>query len=162
MSDTYISPVEDTAETDASHPDFQVRYKTPGGNQPIFALEVGFSQSSKSLEKRVRQLFRETAVRACIMVDIKETPSYNNPFTYGSEEVRNANLEKYNSEQQRTTPRRSLHVLDSNNPFSPILIHGVQWVGELTGVVQVFGKDPETGEAAEKTKKMVSPETISA
>ena len=134
----------------------QYMTKTPGGNQPIFALEVGFSQSSKSLEGRVWDLLRDTAVKVCIVVDIRETPSYNNPLTYGTEEVRNDNVEKYSLERLRITPRRSLHLLDDNNPFSPILIHGVQWAGELTGAVQVFGKDPKTGKAVEKTKKMVS------
>lgn len=41
-------------------------------------------------------------------------------------------------------------------PFGPVVFYGIQWMGELTAAVQVFGKDPVTGEVFARTPKTVS------
>lgn len=147
-------------EVNTLYPDAQVSYHAPGGyprflEYALFALEIGFSQPIEEVEERVRRLLRMTAIKTCIMFVIEETPHYRNPFKRGVLETCKANIETYASQRQKTSPDNSVHKLDSDSRCSPVLIHGVQWVGEMTGVVQVFVKDSETGEAVERTKKMV-------
>ncbi|EFE43668.1 hypothetical protein TRV_01558 [Trichophyton verrucosum HKI 0517] len=38
--------------------------------------------------------------------------------------------------------------------FSPVVLYGIQWVGELTAAVQVFGKDSVTGEVVARTPRV--------
>lgn len=159
---------------DISSPDLQLVYEPPGDGPlaTIFAVEVGFSQDSEDLKERVNQLFLETPVKVCVMVDIKEAPKYKSPFardkdikykkakyketTNKKETQRKTNLEIYQSQSRITTLQDSFRYQDEDDKLSPILIYGVQWVGTLTGVIQVFAKDPATGEVVEKMDKMVS------
>lgn len=99
-----------------------------------------------------------------IAVDIKETPSYKNPlkkkYEDPSKEGHYPN-QFYEPLRQQKGPQTPIYFEDSQSPsHSPVLIHGVRWVGELTGLVQVFAKDPETGKIVAKTKKVVSTENI--
>lgn len=165
-----------TAGKRLCNPDLQVVYQPPGNLRlaAIFALEIGFAQDSKSLKEAVDRLLLETPVKVCVMIDVKESPKYRSPAvkdkdteykkmkSKGEETKKNkgtkreSNLKILLSQRRKTTWEDSFHYQDEDNLLSPISIFGLQWVGELTGVVQVFAKGPMPGEILEKTKNIVS------
>lgn len=116
-------------------------------------MEVGFSQPSEDLEEKVRKLIRNTTVKICHSIDIKEKPYYKNPFKLESSERSMVNFKTCESQLEKTSPTRSVCLEDNDNPYSPIQVLGVRWVGELTGTVQVFGKDLETGGRLQSQRK---------
>jgi hypothetical protein len=157
-----------------SDPDLQLLQSGKGKRIPksIFAIEVGFSQPSEDLEERVKRLLRESTVKVAMLFDIKETPKYKNPFTINEPKnlrrtgnmskttdtkptTAEIHIETYKSQRSQTDLESSLCLEDSRNPYSPVFIYGVRWVGELTGVVQVFAKDPVSGDVVARTKKTV-------
>ena len=157
--DSLASPVDSPLSLLELHdPDLQLAYIAPdtGLYETIFAVELGFCQPSQDLEDCARALIRDTSVKTCLLVDIKERPYYKNPFRLESLEKSIANLQTCKSQLETTSLERSVCLEDGDNPYSPVQVLGLRWVGELTATVQVFGKDPETGEAVPKTKRMVS------
>jgi hypothetical protein len=70
---------------DVSIPDLHVTYTDEKAgllSAPIFAVEIGFSETPESLEESVRGLLTQVPlVKVVLMVDIKESPSYKNPLS---------------------------------------------------------------------------------
>ncbi|KLJ05859.1 hypothetical protein EMPG_10713 [Blastomyces silverae] len=139
-------------------PDLQMLWQTDSGRLRIFAVEVAFSQKSEDAEARVKALLRDTTIRAALMIDVKEEPSYNNPLLVEDNiELYRENMKRYKS-KQRTQLDEFETLADryaqGRPPFSPIFVHGLLWTGELTAAVQVFAKDPTTGEPVQKTDRI--------
>ncbi|KAM5447706.1 hypothetical protein McanCB56680_007003 [Microsporum canis] len=92
-------------------------------------------------------------VRVAMAVDMEETPNYENPFS------KQENISIYKSNMDNH-PGADIEALIAQNcerrpPFTPISIHGLRWAGELNASIQVFAKDPITGEPIEKAPRTV-------
>lgn len=159
-----------------SEPDFQIRYRQIGNpmSDPGIAFEIGFSQPSEELEQKVKALLENSPAKVAVLFDFKESPNYRNPFiwyktgngnraqadkTNRTVPLNRTNIEIFKSQRQQTDAENSMCLENSRNPYGPLLVYGLRWVGELTGSVQVFAKDLETGKAIARTRKMVSAQT---
>lgn len=137
---------------DELSPDLQlIRHLERFRSVPVFALMVGFAHSSEKLKERAKELILQTPVKVCMMVDIKESPVYENPLVRDKK-----NWDILESQSSTITMNDSVRYLDKEEETSPILIYEIPWAGRLTGVVQVFAKDLVTGGIIEETPKMVS------
>ncbi|PGH04558.1 hypothetical protein GX51_03389 [Blastomyces parvus] len=141
-----------------SDPDLQLLWKTGSGRLRVFAVAVAFSQKNEDAEARIKALLRDTTIRAALMIDVKEEPSYNNPLLVEDNiKLYKENMKRYMSKQK--TPLDEFEILadryaQGRPPFSPIFVHGLLWTGELTAAVQVFAKDPTAGEPVQKTDRI--------
>ncbi|EFE32630.1 uncharacterized protein ARB_00455 [Trichophyton benhamiae CBS 112371] len=138
-------------DDDLPDPDLQMVWRSNMGVIPVLAMEVGFSQPSLDLEMTIRKLLQKASVKVGILVDIKESPSYKNP-------LRNEqNIEICKAAMQASTDKPELLIEQycaGRELFSPVVLYGIQWVGELTAAVQVFGKDSVTGEVVARTPRV--------
>ncbi|EZF28864.1 hypothetical protein H101_07446 [Trichophyton interdigitale H6] len=148
-----FSFMEDTEIDDAlPGPDLQMVWLSNIGVIPVLAMEVGFSQPSLDLEMTIRNLLQKTSVKVGILVDIKESPSYKNPLR------KEQNIEICKAAMQASTDKPELLIdqyCAGRELFSPVVLYGIQWVGELTAAVQVFGKDSVTGDVVARTPRVV-------
>lgn len=134
-------------------PDIQMVIDSKSGMESVLAVEVGFSQTSADLEKRVRRLIEKTTVKVAMLFDIKEIPNYKNPLR--TEE----NKKIYHSERIAHPGNPSVLIRQyckGRVPYSPVFLYGARWMGELTAAVQVFGKSTSTGEPIPRTPRIVS------
>ncbi|EFE42608.1 hypothetical protein TRV_02642 [Trichophyton verrucosum HKI 0517] len=132
-------------------PDIQMVIDSEWGMESVFAVEVGFSQTSVDLEKRMRHLIEKTTVKVAMLFDIKETPNYKNPLQ--TEE----NKKIYHSERMARPGNPSVLIQQyckGRAPYSPVFLYGARWMGELTAAVQVFGKSTSTGEPITRTPRI--------
>ncbi|KDB20272.1 hypothetical protein H109_07776 [Trichophyton interdigitale MR816] len=147
-----FSFMEDTEIDDAlPGPDLQMVWLSNIGVIPVLAMEVGFSQPSLDLEMTIRNLLQKTSVKVGILVDIKESPSYKNPLR------KEQNIEICKAAMQASTDKPELLIdqyCAGRELFSPVVLYGIQWVGELTAAVQVFGKDSVTGDVVARTPRV--------
>lgn len=132
-----------------SIPDLQITYTDEAAKllcEPIFVLEVGFSQSSKDLEESVRNILEELPlVKAAILVDIKESPRYQNPLR----KTENAGIIRRAIQTDPTSLRENLYVEEPTGKYGPLWRFGIRWLGELNATAQVWTKDS-------KNKKVVA------
>lgn len=151
-----------------SDPNLQLCYspKSEGEYRPLLTVEIGFSQPSEDLENTIKAYLERTSVKVALMFDFKESPKYKNPFVTrkaaGKDRaadqkswLNRENLE-YSKKFYREECIRGSFCLENNDPYSPELVNGLRWAGGVTGLVQVFSKNPETGTAVARTNKMVS------
>ena len=162
--DTIVAPPR------ISDPDLQLVFEEPGSAssktslRPTLAVEVAGAQSSDELELRARELLRETSARVVIAIDIKEHPKYDNPLEESKKFVK---LDQFCQALRHGSDRWEGELLqdlaelaDERVPYSPTFIRGLRWVGELTGIIQVFAKDSKTGAIVARTKKLVGSECL--
>ncbi|KAK2808505.1 hypothetical protein FQN50_004714 [Emmonsiellopsis sp. PD_5] len=142
----------------SSDPDLQMLWQTDSGRLRVFAVAVAFSQKSEDAEARVKALLRDTTVRAALMIDVNEEPSYKNPLLVEENiELYKENMKRYKSKQKTQLDEFETladRYAQGRPPFSPIFVYGLLWTGELTAAVQVFAKDPTTGEPVQKTDRI--------
>ncbi|EFE31265.1 uncharacterized protein ARB_01887 [Trichophyton benhamiae CBS 112371] len=132
-------------------PDIQMVIDTKSGMESVLAVEVGFSQTSADLEKRVRCLIEKTTVKVAMLFDLKETPNYKNPLR--TEE----NKKKYHAERMAQSENPTALIrqyCEGRAPYSPVLLYGARWTGELTAAMQVFVKSTSTGEPIPRTPRI--------
>ncbi|EFR04587.1 hypothetical protein MGYG_07593 [Nannizzia gypsea CBS 118893] len=142
---------ETEIDDDISNPDLQMVWHSEAEFTPVPAMEVGFSQPSLDLEMKVKELLQKTSIKIGILVDIKESPSYKNPLR------KEQNIEICKAAMQASTekPERLTYQYCAGREwFSPVVLYDIQWVGELTAAVQVFGKDPVTGKVVTRTPRV--------
>lgn len=151
------APIDTDPTTDLSHPDLQLLYRDPSAKlpKPVFAVEVGFSQSGRSLENRAKQLLQKTPASVVVIFDVKETPTYRNPFI-SDEGWRNDKIDLFKMRSSSSNMEDSLCRQYPRKIYSPILIYGLRWASEMIALVQVFMRDPINGGIVEKTDKIVS------
>ncbi|KAK2738284.1 hypothetical protein FQN55_000585 [Onygenales sp. PD_40] len=133
-------------ETHLPVPDFYIGYRDKGPGReprPIFALEVGFSEPRASLEKCVKDLLttKTRYVNAAVLVDVKETPSYQNPLP---KPVNQKFCDDILQKDPEALLAEETYLEDPSDMQSPLFRFGVRWVGRMRGSAQVWTRDPES------------------
>ncbi|OAL63848.1 hypothetical protein A7C99_4499 [Trichophyton rubrum] len=125
-------------------------WRSNQGPIPVLAVEIGFPELSLDLEKRVKEALKKSEANIDIIFDIKEFPSYKNPLRNSQFIETSKAASKANTEELRVL---SYQYCKERAPVSPVMFYDIQWMGELTAAVQVFGKDPATGEVFTRSPK---------
>ncbi|KAK2809074.1 hypothetical protein FQN50_004127 [Emmonsiellopsis sp. PD_5] len=135
---------------------------------PVLTLQVGFSEAYDELLLETRRTIEETTdVQATILINVKETPSYENPFrdTAKKATYRNRDTGENESigtiiERLRLTPQEGELRLEIRREIpddvqSPLLFRGVQWAGRLRMELEIWVRDSETGKATRRVDPIV-------
>ncbi|WEW61959.1 hypothetical protein PRK78_007459 [Emydomyces testavorans] len=141
-------------------PDYHLQYLE--NNEPLIACEVGFSQPSKEVEGKIRAILNKTPTKVGVLFDIKESPKYKNPFIMGdnnqdgaSKGLVQAAVNSFKSKYSKTDMKSALNLQNFQSPEGTLSAYGQSWMGEFTGFVQVYVKDPTTQRAVARTKRLL-------
>ncbi|KAK9235079.1 hypothetical protein V1525DRAFT_421659 [Lipomyces kononenkoae] len=156
----YILPLGSTT-TDDFHGDYVHSSKQPDGgitynDDVMIAIEVGTSQSYKSLSDAKDMWINGHHVKVCVLVYVKELPRFKNPTTaYDIEDARAAMDTLYQSVDEQK------QGYDSRGHYGPIVYREHKWAGTLdTGFIEIWragNSSPERYELIEAG--VASPET---
>lgn len=128
-------------------PDTAVEITNADGAEVVkFVLEVGFAESYEMLLEDVKQWIEGREASCLVMiVNIEESPGYKCP-TRGLSDVEFSQL--------GFPPRHEINTqtFTLNGPYGPACYKGFQWVGQVTGFVEMYKRDPVT-----KMAKLISP-----
>ncbi|KAK2741742.1 hypothetical protein FQN55_008242 [Onygenales sp. PD_40] len=135
---------------------------------PVLTLQVGFSQAYDELLLETRRNIEETTkVQATILINVKETPSYENPLrdtarkaTYrnrdtGENESIETLIERLQLTSQEGKLRCEIHREIPDDVQSPLRFRGVQWVGRLRMELEIWVRDSKTGKATRRVDPIV-------
>jgi hypothetical protein len=122
------------------------------------------------LELSTRRTLDECkSVQTAILISIKESPSYKNPLspladaTYKiplRKETRRENMDtvirRLKHAAKDINPRSEILRYDQNDKRSPLLFHGVLWVGRMYAELEIWTRDSSTGKAIRRQDPIVS------
>ena len=111
-----------------------------------FVLEVGFAESYEMLVEDVKQWIEGREAPCLVMiVKIEEHPVYKCPTRSLSDVV---------FSQLGCPPEHEINMqtFTLNKPYGPACYKGLNWVGQVSGFVEMYKRDPVT-----KMAKLISP-----
>jgi hypothetical protein len=151
-------------------PDMQLLYQESESSRsvPVLTLQVSFSQTYDDLLLVTRRTIEETRkVQATILINVKESPSYDNPLrgttkaTYrnrdtGKNESIGTIVERMQLRAQDDELRSEIRREIPDDLQSPLRFRGVRWVGRLHMELEIWARDSETGKATRRVDPIVS------
>ncbi|KAK9343563.1 hypothetical protein V1522DRAFT_394262 [Lipomyces starkeyi] len=132
-----ILPLGSTTTTDfdgdyansSKQPDGGIIYSTIGADCSTIAIEVGLSQSYKSLCDAKDMWINGHHVNVCILVCINESPRFKTP-TSAYDDIEDVRTEIATMRQSAVEP---MGWYESHGYYGPIFYRGHRWTGEMTG-----------------------------
>ncbi|EEP82866.1 predicted protein [Uncinocarpus reesii 1704] len=144
----FVNFMDDEINFSVANPD-AVIYSIISDPTPVLGVEVAFNESGIDLEQRAKDLLFKTPLKAVLLVNIKEKTEYENPFR----RQKNVDLYRARLQQDGPTNEPKCDESDADEPEGAVYCYGIRWVDALTGAVQIWTRDPETGDPIPRTKK---------
>ncbi|KAK9371766.1 uncharacterized protein V1513DRAFT_454591 [Lipomyces chichibuensis] len=134
----HILPLGSTTTTDfggdyvksSKQPDGGIIYSNNGADFFTIAIEVGFSQSYKSLCDAKDMWINGHDVKVCILVCINESPRFKNP-TSAYDDIEDVQTE---IATMRHSAEEPMGWYESHRYYGPIFYRGHRWTGEMAEV----------------------------
>ncbi|KAK9328044.1 hypothetical protein V1520DRAFT_347181 [Lipomyces starkeyi] len=129
LGSTTTTDFDDDYANSSKQPDGGITYSAIGGVPEVtIAIEVGFSQSYKSICDAKDMWINGHHVKVCILVCINESPRFKNP-TSTYDDIENVRTDMAIMGQSVAEP---MEWYTSHGYFGPILYRGHRWTGEIT------------------------------
>jgi hypothetical protein len=132
-------------------PDLSLRYEDVAAKTPpkaIFVTEVGFSESYEHLKQSMARWIEDSPeVKQGFLVKISETPLYRGPKQLPHEimEMRKLSVNEFHNKFHRAMEEKN----------GKLFAHGVKFGGAISAFLERWIRDPQTGRATQKGKRIV-------
>ncbi|KAG0125338.1 hypothetical protein HOY82DRAFT_631666 [Tuber indicum] len=121
-------------------PDAALKIESAAGKQVVkFALEVGLSETYDILVEDAKMwLEGHETVSAVMLFKLEETPDYKCP-------VRDLDNEQLSQLRFPRWQEITGEVFTLEYMYGPEIYKGLSWVGKITGFIEIWKRDPESG-----------------
>ena len=135
-------------------PDVLFKYYGQDENMLYTAVvEIGFSETYKDLVEDVKLWIEgRTDTRTVFLIKVEESPLYRSPIGKLDDDV----IENLKLSDLHDVKTSMVILEDPNDRFGPLKVNNLVWVNKMSVFLEIWKKDPVTGEAKQQGPRSVS------
>ena len=133
-----------------------VLFKSEGQNGNVLytaAVEIGFTETYEELIEDMKLWIDGTKdLRTVIIVKVEEDPRYRSPTS----QMKDDEVKDLGFPAMRDLDVTMVSLEDPNDRFGPLRLNNLIWVGKMSGWLEIWKRDPVSGEAKQHGNRTVS------